>query len=113
MLNVSYRVNTVVKQAPFMVLHFDDGLCNYAAYNKSTAIGKENPDNSSCTGDGARKREICPDVEAHGRPYSSQHSAGRALTSDLSVNSFMIVFYEKLFSSALDREFCLNLKKLS
>ena len=94
-LNVSYRVNTLVKQAPFMVLHFDDGLCNYAAC-ESTAIGKENPDNSSCTGDEARKREICPDFEAHGRPYSSQHPAGRALTSDLSVNSFIVVIFEKL-----------------
>ena len=33
------------------------------------------------------------------------HSAGRAVSSDWSVNGFKMVVYQKMFSLALDRKF--------
>ena len=40
-----------------------------------------------------------------------KHPTERTLTSDWCINSFIIVVYEKnVFTSALDRKFCLNFK---
>ena len=90
-----------------MFLHVHDGLWKY----EKTAASKKNSGKFFMY-KWKRKRWVYPEFETHGRSHSPQHNAGRALTSDLSVNSFMIVFYEKLFSSSLDREFWLNFKKI-
>ena len=39
------------------------------------------------------------------------HLAGRAVTSDWSVHSYIMVVYEKCFSCALDRIYWLNFQK--